>query len=318
MPARRLRALITTIALVLLPAGLALVPVGCTPAGGETSGTRPLLVYATIYPLYDFAGKIAGDRAEVRLLLPPGADTHTWEPGTRTLKELEQADLLLYNGAGLEPWVEKVAAALAGPRLRLVDASRGVALLRLDGEGGGGEAHQDGASYDPHVWLDPERAKVQAANIREALAAADPAGKDYYEKRFRALARRLDRLDTLFRLVLEGATGKEFVVSHAAFGYLAARYGLVQLALTGGEGEAEPGPADLAKIIAFYRRAGTKYLFVDGLHGAKAAAAVAREVGAEVLPLYHLSSLTEEQMAAGEDYFSLMEENLLNLYRGLE
>lgn len=299
--------------------GFALGLAGCSSATTKAVSEGPLQVYTTIYPLYDFAGKIAGKRAQVHLLLPPGGDTHSWEPSMETLRSLEEADVLIYSGAGLEPWVRKVAAAVANPHLKLVEASKGIELLRLTGTDGH-EGKQDAghALYDPHIWLDPVRARQQAANIRDGLVAADPSGREFYEARYNALARRLDRLDFFYRMTLAQARKRKFVVSHAAFGYLASRYGLEQLALTGSEGEAEPSPANLAKIAAFYRQEGAKYLFVDSLHGAKAATAVAREVGAKVLPLYHLSSLTQEQLAAGEDYFSLMEENLFNLYRGLE
>lgn len=316
MPCRLSRVVLLAFLFLL---GLLLGLAGCAPANTRAEVPKPLQVYATIYPLYDFAAKIAGERAQVHLLLPPGADIHSWEPGVQTLRDLEGADLLIYSGAGLEPWVDKVAAALANSRLKLAEASRGVDFLRLaDAAGHGSQPEASHALYDPHVWLDPVRAKALAANIRDALVAADPAGGEFYEARYRALARRLDRLDFFYRLILAQVRTKKFVVSHAAFGYLASRYGLVQLALTSSEGEAEPSPASLARITAFYRQEGAKYLFVDSLHGAKAAAAVAQEVGVQLLPLHHLSSLTPEQLAAGEDYFSLMEENLFNLYRGLE
>lgn len=323
------RSLSTAVLMVLTALALAVaVGVACTPQQTEAVASRtPLRVCATIFPLYDFATRIAGERAQVSLLLPPGADVHLWEPGVDTLRSLGRVDLLIYNGAGLEPWLEKIVAAAGNPRLRLVDASEGLALHPM----GGGEVHghaagekarsrgaQEPGAYDPHVWLDPVRAKRQAANIRDALVAADPEGKNFYSARYDALARRLDHLDFLFRTVLAGTRHKDFVVSHAAFGYLASRYGLQQIALTGPEGEAEPSPAHLAVVAGLYRGGGRRYLFIDALHGGRAAATVAREVGAEVLALHHLAALTPTQATAGEDYFSLMEENLVNLYRGLE
>jgi zinc transport system substrate-binding protein len=274
-------------------------------------------VYATTYPLYEFVSRIGGERTEARLLLPAGADVHAWEPGIEAMRELEEADVLVYNGAGLEPWVEKLKASLGGSGPMLVDASRGIALRPSEDAHGRKHGH-GGHGVDPHVWLDPLLARQQAANVLDGLAACDPEGRAYYEARYQALARRLENLDRLYRLVLEGAKRREFVVSHAAFGYLASRYGLRQIALTGVEGEAEPGPATLAEAVEFCRRRQVKYIYADGLHGVRLASALAREVGAEVLVLHHLSTLSPEQISAGEDYFSLMENNLVNLARGLD
>ncbi|MCR4419277.1 MAG: zinc ABC transporter substrate-binding protein [Clostridia bacterium] len=299
---------------------------GCGSRTASTGFAEKPLVCATIYPLYDFAAKLAGDRATVRLLLPPGADVHEWEPGVEVLRALQQADLLVYNGAGLEPWVERVVASADSPRLRTVEASKGIELLPLSQEEAGAQeadssVREAGAPlgrYDPHLWLDPRRARQQAANILEGLVAADSAGRDYYTARYRVLARRLEQLDFLYRTLLEGRNRHTFVVSHAAFGYLASRYGLEQIALTGAHAEAEPGPRELVQVVDLARRLDLRYVFVDELHGRRVAQALARELGAEVLSLHPLASLTAEELAAGEDYFSLMEENLVQLYRGLE
>ncbi|MGB9920855.1 MAG: metal ABC transporter solute-binding protein, Zn/Mn family [Moorellales bacterium] len=323
------RAWVLTRAWVLaLTLAVGLLAVGCAARPASTPRSEPqLVIYATIYPLYDFAVRLVGERGTVKLLLPPGGDAHSWEPGVEALRSLQEADLLIYNGAGLEPWVSKVVAAAGNPRLRLVEASRGIALLPAGEtrEFGGGShdapsqrAGGSTAAYDPHVWLDPLRARQQAANILEGLAAVDPEGKDYYAARYGVLARRLEQLDFLYRTLLTGRRFRTLVVSHAAFGYLASRYGLEQVALTGAHAGAEPGPQELARVVDLAREQGLKYVFADETHGLRVAQAVARELGAEVVNLHALASLTSEQQDAGEDYFSLMEDNLVRLHRGLE
>jgi zinc transport system substrate-binding protein len=184
----------------------------------------------------------------------------------------------------------------------MVDTSRGIRL------------RQD----DPHIWLDPVRAKTQASNIATALAVIDPVNKDFYQSNCNTLAQAFDELDSEYRKTLNKVTRKEFVVSHAAFGYLSERYNLIQMPIMGISGEAEPTPAKMAEITRFCQQHAVRYIFFEELVSPKTAQVLARDLGVEALVLNPLGSLTAEQLAGGQDYFSLMRENLHNLHQALE
>ena len=260
---------------------------------------RPLAA-ASIYPLYEFARHVAGDRVEVIMLVPAGVAPHDWEPAPRDVARLQTARVLVYNGGGLEPWVDRLL-----PQLRdtvAIDASAALALQE----------------QDPHVWLDPVLAQAQVEAIRAGLARADPDGADAYTQNARAYAEGLGALHRAFEDGLRDCARRDIVVSHASFGYLARRYGLQQVPVMGLTPEAEPSPADLARIVRLARRRGVQYIFFETLVSARLAETLAREIGARTLVLNPVEGLTKDEAAAGQTYATLMETNLQNLRTALE
>lgn len=272
---------------------------GCQ--GGPAS-TRPMVV-ATIYPLWELAHQVAGDRAEVVALVPPGVEPHDWEPSARDVTIIERATVFIHSGTGLDAWATRLLGGLPG-RTRVIDASTGLDLLR------------QGASVDPHVWLDPTLARAQAQTIANGLAQTDPAGAPVYRENAAALAARLDALDQAFAAGLRDCARRELVTSHAAFAYLARRYGLTQVPLMGPAPEAEPSPADLAAIVKTARRLKVTHVFSEPLVSPRLAQTLAREIGATTLPLDPIEGSSREQ-AAGKGYVELMQANLANLRVGL-
>ncbi len=275
----------------------ALAAAGCTDA--PPSPTRPLVV-ATFYPLYEFSAHVAGDRAEVLSLVPPGVEPHDWEPSPQDVARVQRARLLVYNGAGLEPWLGRLLKDSAAPGA--VNATDGLPLAR----GAGG-------APDPHVWLDPVLAQAMVERIRDALARADPGGAGGYAERARAFQGRLARLHESYEQGLARCERREIVVSHSAFGYLAARYALSVVPVMGLSPEAEPSPARLAAIVRFARERKVKYIFFETLVSPRLADTLAREVGAGTLVLDPVEGISPEQARAGQGYVALMEENLKNL-----
>lgn len=267
-----------------------------------------ITVFTTIYPLYDFTKNIGGSHVEVINLIPPGAEPHGWEPSPQDLAKLHQADIFVYCGAGLEPWIEPVLNSLNNNKMLLVDSSVG---LDVDNTNSSHADHDH--QHDPHIWLDPLNAQVQANNIAEALIKADPINADYYRQNQTNYIEKLNQLDQDYQNKLSKVTNKKFVTSHAAFGYLAERYGLEQIPLRGLSPEVEPSPARLAEVVKLCRENNIKYIFFEHFVNAKVSQTIANEIGGGTLILHPLGGVTEEQLIQKQDYISLMKENLNNL-----
>jgi zinc transport system substrate-binding protein len=267
---------------------------GC---GGADSaaGTK---VVAAFYPLAWAAQRVGGSEVDVENLTPPGAEPHDIELTPRDVEEVRDADLVLYLGKGFQPALEKAVESRTGPSLDLLEGQR--VLPGADEERGG--------AVDPHVWLDPSRLATMATAIgaelhRDAAAAA--------------LARRLRALDREMAKGLASCKRHEIVTSHAAFGYLAKRYGLEQIALTGLSPEAEPSPRDLEALVDEVETSGATTIFFETLVSPRLAQTVAREAGATTAVLNPLEGLTKDELSAGEDYFSIMRANLATLREAL-
>jgi len=314
----------TILRLLALPALALLTATACERA--PSARDEPLVV-ATFYPLYEFSRQVAGDRATVVALVPAGVEPHQWEPSPQDLRQIQRARAFVYNGAGLEPWAEKVWRDGAAPGAVAVRTTEGLALMAPGEPGRGREARPGGprpgdregrqAPLDPHVWLDPLLAQSQVESIRAGLARADPANAAAYADNARAFTARLAALHDAFERGLETCARRDLVVSHAAFGYLARRYRLAMVPVMGVAPESEPTPAELAAIVRFARRHQVKYIFFETLVSGKLAETLAREAGAQTLVLNPIEGLTREEEAAGKDYVALMEDNLKNLRTAL-
>jgi len=270
--------------------GIALAAVLALAGCQESAAPAKPLAVATIYPLWELARQVAGDRAEVVSLVPPGVEPHDWEPAPRDVSLLQRANVVVHTGTGLDAWVVRLLAALPASTT-VVNGARGLSLL------------PQGASVDPHVWLDP------------ALARAP--GQSVYRENATALAARLDALDEAFAAGLRDCARREVVTSHAAFAYLTRRYRLTQVAIMGSAPEAEPSPADLAAIVQTARRLRVTHVFFEPLVSPRLAQTLAREIGATTLALDPIEGVSREQAAAGAGYVELMQANLAALRLGL-
>ncbi len=486
---------------ILMCAGMLMSALAVTGVA-ESAAEQKLSVYASFYPMYDFASKIGGDKVTVTNMVPSGMEPHDWEPTATDIVGLENADVFVYNGAGMEHWVEDVLAALSNKDLIAVEASSGIDLLAghkhgdghhhesfteadvqdrtladfagdwqsiypymLDGtldeavalaaEGGemtfeemaayykrgfetdinrlviegdsitfhtdegettapyaydgfvfldyadlgaqsalyrfkatdavdgapkyllfadhnheaGPAEHfhlnfsEDGTitteqtlekfatyfpasatgaqiaeamaehsspeeeeeeedhhhgEYDPHVWLSPVNAKAEMERIKNALSQADPDNAAYYEANYAVYAAELDALNQEFRDALTPLANKDIVVAHQAFGYLCAEYGLNQVAIEGLSPDSEPDPARVAEIIEFGKEHAVRVIFFEELVSPKVAQTIADAIGAETDVLSPVEGLSDEQIAAGGDYFSVMRQNLEALVAALK
>ena len=270
------------------------VALGLAACGGSDGSPGPdRTVVAAFYPLAYAAERVAAPGTEVHNLTPPGVEPHDVELSARAVARIGDASVVFYLGSGFQPALER---ALDSTGAAGVDLLQGVALR------GTAEAR------DPHVWLDPRR----YAKVVERIAAE--LGR---RQQGRAVAAELDRLDRELERGLRDCARREFVTSHAAFGYLADRYGLEQLAITGLSPEAEPTPAELRDVIGTVREHGATTIFFETLVSPRLATTVAREVGARAAVLNPIEGLSEDELERGADYFSVMRANLAALRQAL-
>lgn len=288
----------------------------------DTSSEKKLNVMASFYPMYDFATKVGGDKVEVTNMVPAGTEPHDWEPAATDVKNLEEADVFIYNGAGMEHWTEDVLGALDNKELKVVEASRGLTLL--EGKEEDEEETEDSSSdsdasdestdseitYDPHVWLDPLNAKAEMENIKNAFVEADPDNKDYYEQNYETYAEKFDQLDKEYKDGLADTKSKDLITSHEAFGYLCQAYGLNQVGIEGLSPDSEPDASRMNEIIKFAKENNVKTILFEELVSPKVSETIADEIGAKTAVLNPLEGLTDDEISAGEDYFSVMESNL--------
>jgi zinc transport system substrate-binding protein len=274
---------------------LLLVAVALT--GCSSAGDGGKSVVAAFYPLAFAAEQVGGSAVRVQNLTPPGAEPHDIELTPRDVARVQTAAVVLYLSHGFQPGVEQAAKGARGKRL---DALAGLNLRR----GVGDEAGRS----DPHVWLDP----VLFAGIvrRIGTTLGRPA-------RAAALARRVLALDTEYRSGLANCERRDFVTSHAAFGYLAARYRLRQIPITGIDPESEPSPKRLRALISLVRREHVTTVFFERLVSPKLAETVARDAGARTAVLDPIEGLTPAEESRGDDYLTLMRQNLRSLRKAL-
>lgn len=292
---------------------------GTQPADTAADDGR-LRVLTSFYPMYDFACKIGGDCIDVTNMVPSGTEPHDWEPSTNDLKNLEKADVFVYNGADMEPWADDLLVSRSDT-LRVVEASENVELRTTDGEHEHAHEHEGAdhhhGDFDPHVWLDPENAKIEMEAIRDALCAADPENSTVFQSNYEKYAAELDALDAEFREKLAPLPNRTIVVAHEAFGYLCDAYGLTQVGIEGLSPDSEPDPGRMAEVIDFVREHSISTIFFEELVSPKVAEAIASETGAQAKMLSPLEGLSDEQAAAGADYFSVMHDNLAALMEAL-
>ncbi|MBI5134986.1 zinc ABC transporter substrate-binding protein [Candidatus Uhrbacteria bacterium] len=267
-------------------------------------------VVASFYPLYYFASAIAGDDATVHNLTPAGVEPHEYELTPNDIVLLENAKLLLLNGAGLEPWANDVKSTLEGKGVVIVDTSGDVATVTTEADGT--------PLQDPHGWLSPVAAQAQVDRIVEGFAKADPLRASVYQQRASDLKVKLAALDRQYTQGLKQCNKRSFITSHNAFGYLARQYNLNQVAIAGFSPDEEPTAKALARVADLARYYQVRVIFFETLVSPKLSQTIAASVGAQTLPLNPIEGLSEAELAQGKDYVSEMQKNLESLRFALE
>jgi len=279
--------------------------------------SRKIRIVTSVFPLLEFAEAVSGERGEVSLLLPPGAEIHTWQPRPSDIIRLSSADLFIYIGADLEPWLHDLLKSVKNPKLRVLEASRGIPLIDEEGIAHNGHEHEHGA-HDPHVWLDFKNDQMIVDRIEAVLSEMDPEGSSIFEKNAYAYKEKLQVLDQKFKDGLKECVHRTVILGgHAAFGYFARSYNLRQISLYGLSPDSRPTPKKLIEVVELAKKYKIKVIFFEIHVSDELAKVLAEEVGARILVLNSGANLTKEQLKSGKTFFDIMEENLENLKDGL-
>jgi zinc transport system substrate-binding protein len=260
---------------------LGLMIAACSlPGPGSRLETSPKIkIVASVFPLLEFARNVAGEDGDVSLLLPPGAGVHTWQPRASDIIRLSSADLFIYVGAGLEPWIDDVLQSISSTKLHILVAAEALTLEQREESGR--------REVDPHIWLDFEKDLVILDHIARAVAQIDPANAQAYSTRAARYGGELKRMDERFRAGLSRCRQRTFLLGgHAAFGYLAERYGLKQVSISGMNPDAEPSPGQVVEAIELARKSNLKAVFMEANTNPKMSRILARELSAELLVLH--------------------------------
>lgn len=272
---------------------------------------KKISVVASFYSIHFLASQIGADEADVYNVTPAGSEPHDYEPTSQDIARIEKSNMLIINGAKLEPWTEKIKDDLAGKNVTVVTLSNDLTTQQFTDEEGE-------TVSDPHIWLSPKLAKLEAAKITEAFVEKDAKRKDFYQANYQKLAMKLDDLDTSYKQGLATCQQKNIITSHAAFGYLAQAYGLRQVPIAGLSPDAEPSSKELAQIAQFAKENNVKYIFFESLVSPKLSETLAKEVGAQTLVLNPIEGLSDDDRKADKNYFTVMQDNLRNLRIGLQ
>lgn len=264
-------------------------------------------VVASFYPVYEFVKEIGGNKVDVTSIIPIGVEPHDYEPTIQQIQNAETADLVVYNGAGLEKWIDKINAKFK------VEASQGLNLLMSNDTGNSG-------TYDLHVWLDPILAEMEVENIRDALIKIDPANTQYYKANADRFIGKLNDLDYRIKTELATCNKKDFIAFHNAFTYFANRYGLNQHSVHQGlTPEGEVLPQRLQGVIELARDLGLHIVYSEDLVDPRSSEVIAQEIpNGKVLILSPIEGINSEEQRAGIGYLDKMNENVENLKIGLE
>lgn len=267
-----------------------------------------IAVVASFYPLYYFTKAIGGDYLAISMVVPSGAEPHEYEPTPQQRAKMEKSALLILNGARFEPWGEKVSAELQKKGVKVISVADHLQLREIKGEGG---------IKDPHIWLSPHYAQKVTEQILQGLVEIDPKHAEDYKKNAQLLFARFNELDNQFHEGLEQCKNRDFITSHAAFGYMADEYKLHQLPIQISS-DTEPSATAIAGVIDFAKTHSIEYIFFESLVSSKLSEMIAKEVGAKTLVLDPIEGVSENEIAKGSNYFSIMENNLVNLRTALQ
>jgi zinc transport system substrate-binding protein len=274
----------------------------------DPSSEKKLSIVTTLYPLYDFARNIGGNKVDVILLLPPGVEPHAFEPKPSDIVAINRADLFIYTGNFMERWVANVLEGISNNKLKVIDASSGVTIL-----------NDKVGVPDPHIWLDFENVKIIVDNIASGLAEKDQENQNYYLANASLYKEAIDDLDKKYSLTLADCKSKEIIYGgHYAFGYLSRRYNIDYLpVIEGVEPESEPTAGDIDKLVERIKRNGIKYIFYEELTSPKIAEIISKETKANLLLLNAVHNVSKESLS-NASFISMMENNLRNIKTGLE
>ncbi len=272
--------------------------------------TNKLRVITSFYPLYFFAQEIGGDKTSITNITPSGAEPHDYEPSTQDMIQIENSNLLVLNGGGLEPWGNNIKQNVDPAQTKIVVAGEGLLSQQVQENGQN--------IIDPHVWLSPPLAQLMVDKIAQGFVQVDTANAAYYQTNATALKQKFQALDQEYARGLSSCKQTDIITSHAAFGYLATAYHLHQMPIAGLSPDAEPSQKQIEQLATFAKQNNIKYIFFESLVSPKLSQTLAQEVGAQTLVLDPIEGLSENDLASGKNYLTEMRNNLTNLELALQ
>jgi zinc transport system substrate-binding protein len=269
---------------------------------------KRIKVVASFYPLAEFASRVGGEYVDVTNITPAGSEPHDYEPSPGDLKKIYEAKLFIVNGAGVDPWATKIKNDLVKKGITVLE------MMSLVSHASGKHLN----NHDPHIWLDPVIAKEMVQEIAKSLETIDPGHAQYYRVRANVFVEQLEHLNSDYAQGLASCKLHDIITSHAAFNYLAKRYGFNAYSIAGLSPEEEPSPKTMAQLITLVREKHIKCVFFERLVNPKLSETIARETGAKTLVLDPIEGLTAKEIKAGKNYLTIMKENLANLRQAME
>lgn len=290
----------------------------------QKTSNEKIKVIATIFPQYDFAKQIGGDKVEVSLLLTPGTETHTYEPTPQDIINVNNSDLFIYTGENMEPWSDKIASSLDTDTI-ILDASKDIKLIESkhdENEDHSEEEHEHSHNheFDPHIWLNPQNAIGMVNNITDELCNIDPQNANYYKQNAENYIKELNELDTDIQNTIENSSTNKIAFGGAfAYMYFLDRYNLEYVTAYDSCGEdTEPSVSNVKMVVDYMNKNNLPVIFYQELSSGKIADSIASETGAQKLVFHTIHNVSQEELDNGETYISLMRKNLENLKIALQ
>jgi zinc transport system substrate-binding protein len=305
------KAAILSISLIIIIAVAATAGIYILTQPSTPQTSTKLNVIATFYPLYDFAQNVGGDKVTVSILVPETVDVHDFEPTPSSITAVSTADVLIYNGVGLEPWIQDIVSASENTKLVQVDTSQGITLLPVEQQ-----FQDDNMIYDPHIWLNPVDAQQQVRNILQGLIQADPTDSEYFTQNADAYIAKLEALNQQAINATTNTASTRFVTFHEAFAYFANQYNITQVPILG-PFEEEPSASDIQNVIEAIHQYGLRYVGYESLENTAISQSISTQTNASLIEMNPIEGLTDEQNAAGDNYITLMQRVIENIHLAL-
>ena len=311
--------------LSLFTAAFLIFMTSCTSTDNSSSDdSGKIKISATLFPQYDFARQIAGDKAEITLLLPSGMDSHSYEPTPADIININKSDLFIYTGEYLESWANDIVGDIDTDKTHVLDVSSGIQLVKEEDEhhhDDEDEHHEEEHhhEYDPHIWTSPVIAMQMADNIAEALCETDSVNSDYYKQNAENYKKQLQELDSEFReIVADGKRNTIHVGGKFALYYFTQEYGLDYVsAFDSCSGETEPSAKVMSEMISSIKENNIPVIYYEEIAEPTVANMIADETGAKPLLFHSCHNVTPEDFRNGVTYIDLMKQNAVNLREGL-
>lgn len=281
---------------------------GCGNKQANNPQDNKIKVSVTFNAMKEFVSAVGKDKVEILTIIPDGTEAHDFEPKAQDLSNLSTAKLIVYNGLGMEAWVDEAIKAVNNADLIVVNASEGADVITNTEP----EEIEEHGQYDPHLWLSLKGAEVEVKNIKEALVKADPSNKDFYEKNYNDFISQLDSLYNEYTQKFQSIEKKSFVTGHAAFAYLCRDFGLAQNSVEDVFAEGEPSAQQMAELVEYCKENKVTTIFAEEMASPDVSQALANEVGAKVETIY-----TVESNEDNKTYLERMTDNLAKIYNSL-